>query len=118
MIPAGFVLAPPTKHTGRLRRLQLMSEHRSRLNACNTTEGWDLDYYRWVDRMQTRFLTRDHWRKSSQVGCAWCGHAAAKRWRRAWHIPAAFRASLAPTPAPSVTNPAHTHPSPAASGLC
>ncbi|KAL4424080.1 hypothetical protein ABPG75_001381 [Micractinium tetrahymenae] len=46
--------------------LQLMSEHRSRINACNTTRGWDLDYYRWVDRMETSFLNRQLWRKSSQ----------------------------------------------------
>lgn len=47
---------------------QLMSEHRSRINACNTTRGWDLDYYRWVDRMETSFLNKQLWRKSSQVG--------------------------------------------------
>lgn len=45
---------------------QLMSEHRSRINACNTTQGWDLDFYRWVDRMQTTFLKKPLWRKSSQ----------------------------------------------------
>lgn len=46
--------------------LQLMSEHRSRLNACNTTEGWSLDFYR-VDRASGPFLPRHLWRKSSQV---------------------------------------------------
>lgn len=46
--------------------LQLMSEHRSRINGCNTTRGWDLDYYRWVDRMETSFLNKQLWRKSSQ----------------------------------------------------
>lgn len=45
-----------------------MSEHRSRINGCNTTRGWDLDYYRWVDRMETSFLNKQLWRKSSQVG--------------------------------------------------
>jgi len=44
-----------------------MTEHRSRINACNTTWGWDLDFYRWVDRMETPFLTKSLWRKSSQV---------------------------------------------------
>ncbi|KAI3432241.1 hypothetical protein D9Q98_003802 [Chlorella vulgaris] len=45
---------------------QLLSEHRSRVNACNTTAGWGLDHYRWVDRMATPFLPRELWRKSSQ----------------------------------------------------
>lgn len=31
--------------------LQLMSEHRSRVNACNTTAGWSLDFYRWGARL-------------------------------------------------------------------
>ena len=45
-----------------------MSEHRSRLNSCNTTRGWDLDFYRWVERMERPFLKREQWRTSSQVG--------------------------------------------------
>jgi hypothetical protein len=44
-----------------------MGEHRSRLNACNTTQGFDLDFYRWVDRMRTPFLDKPLWRKSSQA---------------------------------------------------
>lgn len=56
--------------------LQLMSEHRSRINACNTTRGWDLDFYRWVDRMETSFLKKHLWRKSSQVSAhGWCKKA-------------------------------------------
>lgn len=47
-----------------------MSEHRSRLNACNTTAGWELDFYR-VDRAKGPFLPRHLWRKSSQVGILW-----------------------------------------------
>eukprot|EP00887_Chlorella_sp_A99_P000994 scaffold5.g994.t1 len=46
---------------------QLMSEERSRINACNTTEGWGTDdWYRWVDRMERPFLKKWHWRKSWQ----------------------------------------------------
>lgn len=60
-----------------------MSEHRSRLNACNTTAGWDLDHYRWVERMRTPFLTQQLWRKSSQVRQS-AGKAvvAGLEWRR------------------------------------
>lgn len=47
--------------------LQLLGEPLSRLNACNTTDGWRLFDHRWVPRMETKVLKPHHWRKSWQV---------------------------------------------------
>lgn len=62
---ARILSALPGRHPSNAL-VQLMSEHRSRLNACNTTAGWELDFYR-VDRAKGPFLPRHLWRKSSQV---------------------------------------------------
>ena len=50
-----------------------MGEQRSRINACNSTEGWDLNTNRWREAMATPFLHKGLWRKSWQVGglAAW-----------------------------------------------
>eukprot|EP00210_Caulerpa_lentillifera_P002765 g2643.t2 len=45
--------------------LELISEPKSRLNAC-ILSGINLDMYRYDDRMKSPFLDRSKWRKSSQ----------------------------------------------------
>ncbi len=45
---------------------QLLSEEKSRVNACNTTEGWDRDLYRLRHDFIERGISEDIWRKSWQ----------------------------------------------------
>ena len=45
---------------------QLLAESKSRVNACNTTEGWDRDLYRLRYDFIEQGVSKDMWRKSWQ----------------------------------------------------